>query len=117
MTKTITADKDLVAYCGLYCGACRSYLNEKCGGCHKNEAATWCKIRTCNISKSINSCAECNEFKNVNDCGKFNNWISKVIGVVFNSNRQACIVQIQQVGLEKHAEMMAANKRQSLPRR
>jgi len=27
--KEIVADSKLVAYCGLYCGACKSYLKEK----------------------------------------------------------------------------------------
>lgn len=39
--KEIEADKNLIAACGLYCGACRKYLSAKCYGCHNNEKATW----------------------------------------------------------------------------
>jgi hypothetical protein len=35
--KQIIADKNLVAYCGLYCGACNKYLDGKCPGCQKNK--------------------------------------------------------------------------------
>ncbi len=28
--KEIVQNTDLIAYCGLYCGACKSYLMEKC---------------------------------------------------------------------------------------
>jgi hypothetical protein len=34
--KAIVADAGLVAYCGLYCGACKAYLKEKYPGCHGN---------------------------------------------------------------------------------
>lgn len=30
MMKNIKADKQLIAACGLYCGACRKYLAGKC---------------------------------------------------------------------------------------
>ena len=45
----IQVNTDLVAHCGLYCGACKSYLNGKCKGCHENSKAAWCKIRSCCI--------------------------------------------------------------------
>lgn len=38
-------EKQNVAYCGLYCGACQSYTKGKCPGCDANEKATWCEIR------------------------------------------------------------------------
>ena len=31
--KNIKADKAMIAVCGLYCGACRKYLMDKCPGC------------------------------------------------------------------------------------
>lgn len=36
-----------VAYCGLYCGACKSHRKGKCPGCRENSKATWCEIRKC----------------------------------------------------------------------
>jgi hypothetical protein len=45
--KTVVADAGLVGYCALYCGACGSYLKDRCPGCHENQRATWCKVREC----------------------------------------------------------------------
>ena len=114
--KEIVVNKDLVAFCGLYCGACRAYLREKCPGCHENAKAGWCKLRACCMDQGFLSCAECKEVSSPNECKKFNNMISKIFAVVFRSNRAACIDQIKAVGLEEHARKMAATGHQSLPR-
>jgi len=114
--REIIADSKLVAYCGLYCGACRSYLKEKCPGCHDNERASWCKVRTCCMEHSYTSCAECKEFPDPHSCRKFHNFFSRAIGFVLRSDRRACVVQIRQLGLEGHAQKMAQNRRQTIPR-
>ena len=106
--KTITADPGLVAYCGLYCGACKKYLNDSCKGCQANASATWCKVRDCCIERRIRSCADCGQFKDPEECGKFNNIFSKLFGLVFHSDRRACIMQIRKIGCEGHAKDMAA---------
>lgn len=49
-------------------------------------------------------------------CGKFNNFISRLFGFVFRSNRAACIERVRVVGVEVFAREMAEQKRQSLPR-
>ncbi|MGL1932269.1 MAG: DUF3795 domain-containing protein [Desulfotalea sp.] len=110
----IISDSNLVAYCGLYCGACKKYLNSKCPGCHENQKATWCKIRTCSIEKKQSSCAECTDYSDIDNCKKYNNAISKIIGFVLKSNRKACIAQIREKGLQGHADEMAKNKTQTL---
>jgi hypothetical protein len=112
--REVQANGNLVAYCGLYCGACRSYLKESCPGCHENAKATWCKIKTCVSGKGIASCADCTEFENVKDCKKFNNGMSKLFGLLFNSNRAACIDQIKSAGLDGHAKIMAEAGTQSI---
>jgi len=103
----IRVDAELVAYCGLYCGACKSHLDGKCAGCHENSKATWCKVRSCCLEKQIASCAECAEFQDPCGCKKFSNFMSKLFGLVFRSNRAACIAQIKQLGLDGHAKAMA----------
>ncbi len=115
--KEIVQDKNLVARCGLYCGACGSYLKGRCAGCHENAKATWCKVRSCCSEHQYASCADCKEFPDPKDCKKFNNVIARVIGVVLNSNRGACILKIRELGVEGYAGFMATQKRQSLPRR
>ena len=112
--KTIIADKSLVAYCGLYCGSCKKYLTEKCPGCHQNDKATWCKIRSCCMERGYASCADCTEFSDPMACKKFNNFISKIFAMIFKSDRAACIAKIRETGYEGFAAFMAENKLQSI---
>ncbi len=112
--KEIVADPKLVAFCGLYCGACGTYLKGRCPGCRDNEKASWCKVRTCCLETGYSSCADCTKFPDPKDCGKFHNFISIVIGFVLRSDRRACITQIRQKGIEGHAEDMAATRRQTI---
>jgi hypothetical protein len=111
-----SADAALVAYCGLYCGACPAYLKGRCPGCRNNTKATWCKLRSCCIDQGYQTCADCSVFTNVNDCKKFNNIISTVVGFLFRSNRKACIDQIQTEGLDGHALIMAQKEAHTLKR-
>jgi len=115
--KSITIDPNLVAYCGLYCGACNKYLQGKCPGCHTNQKASWCKIRSCCITNNYKSCAECKDYSNPNDCKKFNNFISKIFGFLFKSDRLACIKKIKGIGIEKFAEFMAEQGTQTIKRK
>lgn len=114
--KTIIFDKNLIAYCGLYCGACRSYSKGSCPGCHDNSKASWCKIRSCNIELGYSSCADCHEFSDIKECRKFNNLVSKFFALIFRSDRPACIGKIKELGYEDFAAFMAENKLQSIRR-
>jgi hypothetical protein len=107
--ETIIADKKMIAYCGLYCGACKMHLKGKCNGCHKNEKATWCKVRACCLANKYSSCASCKEYSNTMECGKFNNFMSKFFGFVFKSDRAACISKIKENGLDEFVDYMARN--------
>lgn len=112
----IPVNAELVARCGLYCGACKSYLSGKCKGCHENSKATWCKVRSCCTEKQIKTCAECAEFDDPRACTKFNNFMSKVFGLIFQSDRAACITQIKQLGLDGHAKAMAESGSHTIKR-
>lgn len=114
--KEVIANQLRIAYCGLYCGACNKYLTGKCPGCQENIKASWCSIRNCCMDHKRLSCADC-ELDNVKECGKFNNTISKIFGLIFNSNRAACIQMIREKGYEGFAIEMAHRKKQSLPRK
>lgn len=96
----------LVAYCGLYCGACAKFKKGKCEGCFKNEKATWCKIRICNIENGYQSCADCTKYAEVNECKMFNNIFAKFFYLVFKSDREASIARIKESGYEYYAEEM-----------
>jgi len=108
MESDIKVDAELVAYCGLYCSACRKYLSNKCPGCRKNEKAQWCKIRTCCIENSYHNCANCK--MNPHDCKKFNNFFSKMFALIFKSDREACITQIKETGEIEYARKMAEKR-------
>jgi hypothetical protein len=112
----IQVNAELVANCELYCGACRFYLHGKCNGCHENSKATWCKVRLCCREKQIKTCDECAEFPDPRACKKFNNFMSKLFGLVFKSDRAACIAQIKQLGPDGHAIAMAEMGTQTIKR-
>jgi hypothetical protein len=114
--KEVVADANLVAYCGLYCGACGAYRRERCPGCHGNKKASWCKVRTCCRENGYATCADCQLVADSRDCRKFNNFIAKLFGLIFRSDRRACIVQIREIGVQGHAERMAAAGLQSIRR-
>ncbi len=114
--KEIVADAALVAHCGLYCGACGAYRKDRCPGCHGNDGATWCKVRSCCIEHGIATCADCGEFQDPKDCGKFNNFVARIFGFVFRSDRAACIEQIRELGVQGHADEMAKQRRPSIKR-
>jgi hypothetical protein len=73
-----------IAFCGLFCGACKIYIYNqndtldklsksteipidllKCNGCRSNENSIFCRncaMKKCCIKKDLFSCANCNEF-------------------------------------------------------
>ncbi|MCP4673139.1 MAG: DUF3795 domain-containing protein [Desulfobacula sp.] len=115
--KEITKNTQMIAKCGLYCGACPRFLKEKCNGCKDNKKASWCKLRTCCIDKNIDSCADCDEFTDVMDCKKYNNFMAKIFGFIFNSNRSACISKIKEIGYDEFALQMTSNSQMTFKRK
>ena len=113
--KPITANTEYIAACGLYCGACRKFLMEKCPGCKENEKATWCKIRTCCQEKGVQSCAECSTA--VTECPKYSNFMSKLFGLLFRSDRPACVQYIKDHGAQAFAEEMTRRKCQTMKKK
>ncbi len=113
--KCIESDKRLIAACGLYCGACRKYLVDKCPGCHLNEKNSWCKIRSCNKNHGFHTCAECG--KDVTGCKIYSNLIGKIFALLFKSDRPACIRYISEHGEQAFAEEMARRKCQTMKKK
>lgn len=113
MKSELKADPLLIAYCGLYCGACRKYLNGKCPGCKHIQGKHWCQIRACNIGQKFGSCADC-ALETPRACRKFNNPIAKVFALIFGSDREKCILTIREKGENWYAETMARTGQQSL---
>ena len=113
--KEIEVNKELIAACGLYCGACRKYLGAKCPGCHENEKATWCKIRYCVKGRGFHTCAECH--KDVAECKTYSNLIGKIFAFLFKSDRAACIRYIREHGEQAFAEEVTKRKCQTIKRK
>lgn len=104
---------DLVAYCGLYCGECRSYKSgEKWNCCcATNEGASkWCGIRRCCKENGYKTCAECTKYADPVECPTYHTLIGRVIGYCFGSDRAACIRRIKEIGLEAFADEMTEKK-------
>lgn len=108
MEKEIKTDRNLVAYCGLYCAACRKYIAGKCPGCPKNVKASWCKIRTCCMDNNYKTCADCK--MNLLECKKFNNFFSKLFALIFRSDRERCIYRIREIGEDEYAKEMSEKR-------
>lgn len=73
-----------IAYCGLFCGACKLYLSTKnntleelsremnipvdllhCDGCRADKTSFYCRncaMKKCCVNKNVFSCNECEEF-------------------------------------------------------
>lgn len=113
--KTIISNTQLIAACGLYCGACRKYLSGKCQGCRDNEAASWCKIRTCVRDKGFHTCAECR--MNVAECKTYSNFMAKLFAFIFRSDRPACINFIKEHGEKAYADEMTKRKCQTIKKK
>ncbi len=112
--REIIANQDLLAYCGLYCGACKQYLAEKCEGCKKNiKSEKWCQLKNCCKENNYQTCADCSTFattESLKNCKKFNNIFSKIFSLLFRSDRASCIGRIREVKSEKFVDEMAKNK-------
>jgi hypothetical protein len=114
--KEVVADPNLVAYCGLYCGACPRYLRAGCPGCLENERATWCAVRKCCKENELRTCADCASHSDPNSCRSYNNLIARAVGFFLRSNRRACILQIRELGVAGHAADMAQHRRMTIRR-
>jgi hypothetical protein len=114
--RQISVDTNLIARCGLYCGACGRYLKEACPGCAENEKASWCSVRSCCGERGQGSCADCADFSDARECGKFNNPVARVFGFIFRSDRAACVRFIRERGRDAFAREMAARGTSSIRR-
>ena len=116
MTNEIAIDTNLIAKCGLYCGACKAYLKGKCPGCASKTNANWCGVRKCCIENSYQSCADCKKME-LEDCKDLNNFMAKIFAFIFKSDRHACLKLIREIGYDQFAKNMAENKLQTIRRK
>jgi hypothetical protein len=110
----VVADTRLIAYCGLYCGACGARLKGRCPGCAGNSKATWCSVRACCLERKIASCAECADYPDPRGCRKFHNVFSRVVGFLLRSDRRACVLRLREVGPDAYAREMTSRRARTL---
>ena len=106
----IIVDESLVAYCGLYCGACPRYLKGKCPGCRTTSKSSWCKVKPCNTENGWRSCAECTQHEDVAACAKYNPLIIRIGEFVSRTSRRAGIQMIKGKGFSAFSQHMANHK-------
>ena len=113
----IVRDENLVAFCGLYCGACPRYLKGKCEGCRTvDHNPNWCKVKPCNVDNEYNSCADCTRFESVAECKAFNPLLIRLGEYLSKTSRQAGIQMIKEKGQSEFVAFMAENQLVSIKR-
>jgi len=99
--------KDLVAYCGIYCGVCGAYKKGGCKGCRDGGGFKSCEARTCCHERNYATCAECDEFA---ACKKLDDFIAKFISLAF---RQPSTVEkvkrIKEIGVDTYIKEQGEN--------
>ncbi|UCD00032.1 MAG: DUF3795 domain-containing protein [Phycisphaerales bacterium] len=92
----------IVAYCGLVCSECGAFRKLKCQGCHSERPMFKnCPVKKCAMGRNYSTCAECEDFEDLKGCRKLNNFISKITGFIFRTNRTGNLCRIREIGLEK----------------
>lgn len=105
----IVKDEKLIAYCGLYCGACPRFTKGKCKACKDNNPS-WCKVKPCNVENNYSSCTDCKQFESVSECKIFNPLLIRFGEFVSQTSRKAGIQMIKEKGRNEFVNHMAENK-------
>ncbi len=107
--KNIEVNEKLVSSCGFYCGACKSYLKQKCQGCDSNNNywARNCKVKSCCKENNYRTCVDCSRYNDVKDCKKLNSLFIRFFAFFVGYDRLAGIQKIKKTGLLGFATKMA----------
>ena len=109
--KHIDKGVNLISHCGLYCGACPSFLSDKCDGCRGNSAKSAivykkCKIKPCCVDNGFFTCADCTIYDSTKKCKKYNPLILKIASWIESSDRSKSIEMIQTKGITEFLAYM-----------
>ena len=101
--KQIVKDENLIAYCGLYCGACPTYIKGKCEGCRGNSPKNavlykQCKVKPCCADNDFFTCADCTIYASPKECKKYNPLLLKIASWIESSDRSKAIEMIKTKG-------------------
>jgi len=110
--KEINKDENLIAHCGLYCGACPSFKSGKCDGCRGNSAKSAvmykrCKVKPCCADNGFFTCADCTIYASTKACKKYNALFPKIAAWIESSDRSKAIEMIKIKGRTEFLTFMA----------
>jgi hypothetical protein len=99
----MSANEQLIAYCGLYCGACPSFTSGKCEGCRSNSAKSSvkfkkCPVKPCCAENGFFTCADCTECASVKECKKYNPLFLRIASRLEGSDRSKAVEMIKAKG-------------------
>ncbi len=97
-----------VAVCGLFCGNCGKLQRGRCKGCTVQAGLKGCRVRACALERGFTTCAECEEMET---CKVLNNFISKVFGFIFRSDKMGGLRMIRDEGMEAFIQYKTAEGR------
>ena len=102
-----------VARCGLVCSTCGAFRRGRCGGCHSDKPMfVCCPVKACAVEKGCATCADCTDFTDLKACRKLNNFISRIFGLIFRSDRIGGLYRIREIGLDAFkSERQASNRK------
>jgi hypothetical protein len=108
-SEQVTDKEQLIAYCGLYCGACPSFTSGKCDGCRSNSAKSavrykQCQVKLCCAENGFFTCADCTIYASTKDCKKYNPLLLRIASRIEGSDRSKAIEMIKAKG---RAEFLA----------
>ena len=104
---------NLVAYCGLYCGACPIYSKGKCTGCKAPNSTIHykpCKVKPCCVKNDYSTCAECNKHQSMDECKDYNPLFIRFSQFITQTSRKKGIEMIKSDGEKAFADFMADKK-------
>jgi len=110
--KEIKRDENLIAHCGLYCGACPSFMSGKCDGCRGDSAKSavvykQCKVKPCCVGNGFFTCADCTIYASTRECKKYNALFPKIASLIEGSDRSQAIEMIKTKGRTELMTFMA----------
>ena len=110
--KEAKRDENLIAHCGLYCGACPSFTSGKCDGCRGDSAKSavvykQCKVKPCCVDNGFFTCADCTIYASTKACKKYNALFPKIASWIEGSDRSQAIEMIKTKGQTELMTFMA----------
>ncbi len=112
----MSANERLIAYCGLYCGACPSFTSGKCDGCRSNSAKSAVKYRKCPVKpccaeQEVFTCADCTKYISVKECEKYNPLLLRIALKLEGSDRSKAVEMIKAKGWTEFLAFMESKNR------